>query len=169
MAWGRRLTGKKRCNSVNLTYSRETGKCLFGVRSGWNLLRSVSLSALVGPPMTLLFKHWLPLTPCLPRDVGSDSYGCSPGRGQKWSYGYIVPGPVAIVLRPLIGRHWAGTRPASTVVARGLEHRWLSQQFQLSAMIGLTMGDVAGGIPPHKGGPKARSPNYSGQRGRRLA
>ena len=50
----------------------------------------------------------------------------------------------------------AGTRPAPTVVTRGFEHRSLSQRFQLSTTVGHTMGGVAGGVPPHKGGPKAR-------------
>ena len=61
-----------------------------------------------------------------------------------------------IVCRPFVGRHWAGTRPAPTVVARGFEHRSLSQPFQLSTTVGHTKGGVAGGVPPHKGGPKAR-------------
>ena len=40
--------------------------------------------------------------------------------------------------------------------ARGFEHGSLSKRFQLSAMVGHRKGGVAGGIPPHKGGPKAR-------------
>ena len=54
-----------------------------------------------------------------------------------------------IVCRPFIGRHWAGTRSAFSVVARGLEHRSLTQPFQLSTTVGHTKGGVAGGIPPH--------------------
>ena len=56
---------------------------------------------------------------------------------------------------PGIGGYWAGTRPAPTG-ARGCEHRSLAQQLVLSTKVGHTKGGVAGGIPPHKGGPKAR-------------
>ena len=64
------------------------------------------------------------------------------------------------------GRAWAGTRPAPTVVALGFEQRSLTQQFQLSTMVGHTKGGVAGGIPPHKGGPKARPPKTAVVSGR---
>ena len=37
-----------------------------------------------------------------------------------------MPAVAGIVCRPFFGRHWAGTRPGSTVVERGVEHRWLS-------------------------------------------
>ena len=52
--------------------------------------------------------------------------------------------------------HWAGLVPAPTAVGRGFEHRSQSQDFQLSTTVGHRKGGVAGGIPPHKGGPKAR-------------
>ena len=69
----------------------------------------------------------------------------------------------AIVCRPFVRKHWAGTRPAPTVVARGCEHRSVSEPFRMSTMVRHGKGGVAGGIPPHKGGPKARLHNGSGQ------
>ena len=65
---------------------------------------------------------------------------------------------LALAAGLLIGKDWAGTRPAPTVVAGGFEPRWLSEQFQFSTTVGHAKGGVAGGIPPHKGGPKARPP-----------
>ena len=55
-----------------------------------------------------------------------------------------------IVCCSFIGRRWAGTKPAPTVAARGLEHRSLSQPFNMSTTVGHTVGGVAGGIPPHR-------------------
>ena len=60
------------------------------------------------------------------------------------------------LVQSIYGGHRAGTRPAPTVVAGVFEHGSLAQRFQLSTTVGHTMGGVAGGIPPHKGGPKAR-------------
>ena len=54
-----------------------------------------------------------------------------------------------------LGWEWSGGE-FMTVVTRGFEHQSLSQPFQLSTTVGHTMGGVAGGLPPHKGGPKAR-------------
>ena len=68
-----------------------------------------------------------------------------------------------IVCRPFNVRHWVDTRSAPTLGTRGFEHRSLTQPFQLSTKVGHTKGGVAGGIPPHKGGPKARPPNSSEQ------
>ena len=83
--------------------------------------------------------------------VGRSSY-----LGWRWSGGAFMTGVAETVCRSFIGEYWAGTRPAPTVAARGCEHRSGSQQFQLSTTVGHAKGGVAGGIPPHKGGPKAR-------------
>ena len=70
---------------------------------------------------------------------------------------------VEIVCRPFIGRPCAGPVHTSAVVARRSDSGRWSQPFQLSTSVGLTMGGVAGGVPPHEGGPKARPLNCSGQ------
>ena len=82
--------------------------------------------------------------------------------GWRWPGGVFAAAVADIVRPPIIGRQRAGTRPARKVVARGLEHRWLSQPFQMPTMVGQAKGGVAGGIPPHKGGPKARPHNGRG-------
>ena len=51
----------------------------------------------------------------------------------------------------------------------GFEHRSLSQPFVLSTRVGHMKGGVAGGIPPHKGGPKARPPKCEERVKRREA
>ena len=58
-----------------------------------------------------------------------------------------MPAVAETVCRPFDGRHRAGTRPAPTVAARGLEHQWLSQPFLLSTTVGHTKGALRGESP----------------------
>ncbi len=65
---------------------------------------------------------------------------------------------------PILGREWAGTRPAPTVVTadgfaarRGWATGGIDSRPATRRQRGMVLrGGVAGGTPPHKGGPKAR-------------
>ena len=74
-----------------------------------------------------------------------------------------MPALAVVVYRPFVGRHWAGTRPAPTMVALDSDSGRWSHPFLLSTLVGVTKGGVAGGVPLHKGGPKARPQNCSGR------
>ena len=74
-----------------------------------------------------------------------------------------MPAVAVIVCRPFIGRHWAGTGPAPTVVVadglaarRGLATGGIDSMPATRRQRGMVYGGRCGGIPPHKGGPKAR-------------
>ena len=84
----------------------------------------------------------IPKIPPNPRPKGCSSY-----LGWEWSGREFMTAVAEIVCRPSVGRHWAGTRPAPTVVARGFEHRSLSHPFDLSTTAGHTERGVAGGSP----------------------